>query len=204
MVTSPRTIFSLLQLDFWLYEAFPQKELDILISHHRQLGTVKSLKRGRQFNSYSQGEMIPKGARIPQGGRPGDAYTFYEGMEAITHDEINALFNDAEVCAMSLTPKTMLNTDIQDSMILSVAARILSYPITKQLEEDSADADRLGISGANTYLCNNYTSPLHRDHDSGTGLCAQYELQALCSLDEYSFNHADYGLYMVSRRNSLW
>jgi hypothetical protein len=91
-----------IKLDFWLYEAFPQHVLDTLISHHRQLGKVKSVKRGAQFNSYSQGGMIPKGGRISQGGRPGDAYTFYEGMEAITLDDIDALFNDAEVCCVSL------------------------------------------------------------------------------------------------------
>jgi hypothetical protein len=89
-------------------------------------------------------------------------------------------------------------------MILSAVARILEYPIIKQLEEDSADADRIGISGTNTYLCNNYTSPLHCDNDAGTGLCAQYELQALSALDEYAFTHGDYGVYMVTRRNSLW
>ena len=60
------------------------------------------MKRGAQFNSYSQGEMIPKGGRISQGGRPGDAYTFYEGMEAITLYDIDALFNDAEVRCMFL------------------------------------------------------------------------------------------------------
>jgi hypothetical protein len=98
----------------------------------------------------------------------------------------------------------MLHKDIQDSMILSAAARILKYPIIKQLEEDSADADKLGISGTNTYLCNNYTSPLHGDNDAGTGLCAQYEIQALSALDEYAFVHAEYGVYIVTRRNSLW
>jgi hypothetical protein len=98
----------------------------------------------------------------------------------------------------------MLHKDVQDSMILSAAARILEYSIIKQLEEDSADADRLGISGTNTYLCNNYTSPLHGDNDAGTGLCAQYEIQALSALDEYAFVHGDYGVYMVTRRNSLW
>jgi len=91
--------------------------------------------------------MVPKGARVPQGGQPEDAYTFYEGMGAV--------------------------------------------------------ADRLGISGTNTYLCNNYTSPLHCDNNSGTSLCAQYKLQALSALDEYSFIHADYGLYIVSCQNSL-
>jgi hypothetical protein len=91
-----------IKLDFWLYEAFPQNVLKTLISHHRQLGKVKSVKRGAQFNSFSQGKMVPKGGRISQGGRPGDAYTFYEGMEAITLDDIDALFNDAEVCCACL------------------------------------------------------------------------------------------------------
>ena len=60
------------------------------------------MKCGAQFNSYSQGEMIPRGARITQGGQPGYAYTFYEGMEAITLDDIDALFNDDEVCCIPL------------------------------------------------------------------------------------------------------
>jgi len=41
--------------------------------------------------------MIPKGARAAAGGAPGDSYTFYSGMEAITVEGIKALFNDAEV-----------------------------------------------------------------------------------------------------------
>jgi len=89
-------------------------------------------------------------------------------------------------------------------MILSMVAKRLDFKIVKQLEADAVNADRLGISGTNTFLCNNYTSPMHKDKDAGTGLCAQYDLHALSSLDEYSFIHAEYGIYMVSRSNSLW
>jgi hypothetical protein len=66
----------------------------------------------------------------------------------------------------------MVHKDVQDSIILLAVARIFKYLIIKKLEENSADADRLDISGTNTYLCNNYTSPLHGDNDAGTGLCA--------------------------------
>ena len=89
-------------------------------------------------------------------------------------------------------------------MILSEATRILAFSIFAELRDSTSTADRLGISGATTYLCNNYTSPLHCDDDASRGLCAQYDLQALPQYCKYSFIYADYGLYMVSRANSLW
>ena len=41
--------------------------------------------------------MFPKGARAPMGGAPGDTYTFYTGMEALEDEDIESLFDDAEV-----------------------------------------------------------------------------------------------------------
>ena len=41
--------------------------------------------------------MIPKGARAAKGGGKGDTYAFYVGMEAVSTDDLNLLFNDAEV-----------------------------------------------------------------------------------------------------------
>lgn len=68
------------------------------MAHHNSLQNVKALRsRGKQFNSYSQGEMYPKGTRSPAGGSPGDAYTMYAGMEAVDVESINSLFDDAEV-----------------------------------------------------------------------------------------------------------
>ncbi|KAF8955023.1 hypothetical protein BDZ97DRAFT_1861869 [Flammula alnicola] len=174
-------------LDFWIYNAFSDDIFKKLVSHHSRLQHVKALTRGSQFNSYSQGKMIPKGARLPMGGAPGDSYAFYTGMDAVTQAELEALFDDAE-----------------DSMILSEAGRLILFNVYKELEDTTANGDRLGISGANTYYCNNYTSPLHRDDDAGAGLCAQYDLQAKSDLCEYSFTYADYRIYLVSRSNSLW
>ena len=80
-----------------MYDAFHSTILSRLQSHHSDLQHVKKITRGSQFESYSQGAMLPKGAHAPMGGAPGDSYTFYSGMEAVTEEGIRALFNDAEV-----------------------------------------------------------------------------------------------------------
>ncbi len=188
-----------------MYNAFPTTYLARLQSHHSELQEVKKVTRGRQFHSYSQGSMIPKGARAPVGGAPGDSYTFYAGMEAITANGINALFNDAEVSPQMFIIYFMRSIlHFKDSMVLLETSRILAFPIFQDLQETTSRAEKLGTSGSTVYLCNNYTSPLHRDNDSAHGLCAQYELLALIEFLEYSFIYADYGLYMVSHYNSLW
>lgn len=89
-------------------------------------------------------------------------------------------------------------------MILLEATRILAFGIFTELRKASFNGDRIGTSAATTYSCNNYTSPIHKDEDAVAGLCAQLELLAKSSLCEYSFIHADYGVYFVSRSNSLW
>jgi len=89
-------------------------------------------------------------------------------------------------------------------MILLESTRVLAFDIFKDLKTASSNGDRIGTSAATTYLCNNYTSPIHKDHDAATGLCAQFGLQAKSALHEYSFIHADYRVYFVSRSNSLW
>ena len=89
-------------------------------------------------------------------------------------------------------------------MILMEATRILAFGIFHDLQKFSSSGDRIGTSAVTTYLCNNYTSPIHKDEDETTGLCAQFSLQAKSTLHEYSFIHADYRIYFVSRSNSLW
>ncbi|KDR64965.1 hypothetical protein GALMADRAFT_82467 [Galerina marginata CBS 339.88] len=176
-------------LDFWVYNPFPDKIFDDLLKHHEGLRdlNLKSLKRGSQFTFYSQGTMVPRGSRIAMGGLPGDAYVMYPGMEALDSEGIHVLFNDAET-----------------SMILSETARIFSFDHFAALDKASNEGDRLGTSGATTYLCNNYTAPLHKDNDVAPGICAQYQLQARKDLKEYSFIYGDYRKYVVSRSNSLW
>lgn len=87
---------------------------------------------------------------------------------------------------------------------MSEAARITHFQIFNDIQTLTDKAMRLGITGANIYSCNNYTSPLHCDNDAGHGLCAQIELQAYTEYDEYSFIYADYGIYMQAQSNSLW
>jgi predicted transcriptional regulator YdeE len=43
--------------------------------------------------------MIPKGGREAMGGAEGDTYTLYAGMEAVSMQDIDSLFDDAEVSA---------------------------------------------------------------------------------------------------------
>jgi hypothetical protein len=68
------------------------------VDHHSQLSNVKKINRGKKFQSYSMGEMMGHGLRAAMGGAAGDSYTFYAGMEAVTSEDIHALFNSAEVC----------------------------------------------------------------------------------------------------------
>lgn len=89
-------------------------------------------------------------------------------------------------------------------MILDETVRPHHPDVVKDLQKISTAADRLGTSGATQYRCHNYTSPLHKDTDVARGLCAQYELCADKDLDEYAFVYGDYGIYIVSRSNSLW
>ena len=48
--------------------------------------------------------MIPKGGREAMGGGKGDTYTLYAGMEAVSTEDLNSLFNDAEVLATKGLP----------------------------------------------------------------------------------------------------
>lgn len=89
-------------------------------------------------------------------------------------------------------------------MILYVTARSVHPEMCKDLKEIASETEKLGITGSNLYLCDNFTSALHQDKDAVRGLCAQFELTADSELREYAFIYATYGLYVVSQSNSLW
>lgn len=55
------------------------------------------LKRGTSLEAWKYGEMRAFGSRLPQGGRRGDAYAMYAGIDANSDDEIEALFAHAQV-----------------------------------------------------------------------------------------------------------
>lgn len=86
-----------LKLDVWCYNAFSRRILKRLNIHHQRLRTVKSIKRGKQFENFCNGEMYAVGFRMPMGGCPGSAYSVYEGMGANTLNGMETLFDHAEV-----------------------------------------------------------------------------------------------------------
>jgi hypothetical protein len=60
---------------------------------------TKAIKRGTQFRRFEWGRMHPIGSRKPAGGRPGDTYTGYAGMEVTDIAHIRLLFAHAAVCS---------------------------------------------------------------------------------------------------------
>lgn len=74
------------------------RDLMLLKTHHAQaIRAAPSVKRGGSHASWADGLMIPFGTRAAQGGRPGDAFTSYSYMLAETPDQIQIMFNHAEV-----------------------------------------------------------------------------------------------------------
>ena len=65
--------------------------------HSKKLPRSRAIQRGSQFNYLSGGTMVGLGSREPAGGASGDAYRAYEGMSADSLDDIDLLFNHAEV-----------------------------------------------------------------------------------------------------------
>lgn len=142
------------------------------------------------------------------GGCPGSAYSVYEGMEAHNLAGLEALFDHAEVGPKNRhNSPTLFNnfiSSIQDSMVLYETARSIHPAMCRELEAITINTEKLGTTGTTLYLCDNYTSAIHRDKDATRGLCAQFVLKADVTLREYAFIYASYGLYVVSQANSLW
>lgn len=68
--------------------------------HHRMITSRTqgvNLKRGKLFQPWAYGRMIPIGSRQPQGGRPGDSYTAYAHMISDAGDDLNMIFGHALV-----------------------------------------------------------------------------------------------------------
>jgi hypothetical protein len=89
-------------------------------------------------------------------------------------------------------------------MILHETARSHHSQLCQDLQHETSEAERLGITGTSLYLCDNYTTPLHKDKDKTRGLCSQYFLHADEELKEYAFIYAKYRIYMLPRSNCLW
>ena len=68
-----------------------------MIAHSKQLPRSRVIRRGNQFSYLSGGSMVGLGSRQPSGGPSSNAYRAYEGMSANSLDDIDMLFNHAEV-----------------------------------------------------------------------------------------------------------
>jgi len=70
-----------------MFGVFTDDELVMLQHNRNELPRAAAVGRGGQFQAWKNGEMLGFGSRMPSGGRPGDTYTVYQGMEIM--DDVN-------------------------------------------------------------------------------------------------------------------
>ncbi|KAJ3751605.1 hypothetical protein EV360DRAFT_89564 [Lentinula raphanica] len=174
-------------VDIIWWRPFDAEKLALLQDTIVESTGVQALKRGAQFRSFGGGKMIPIGARTPSGGREGDAYTTYAGLEAHSQQGLEILFNQAATSAMML------------------AATKMVYPkLAIELKDLSAECDKIGLTGANIYNCTGYMAPIHQDKDVTRGLCVQALLSAEPAYKEYAFCNIEYQYYISTTTNCMW
>ncbi|KAJ3831235.1 hypothetical protein F5878DRAFT_667770 [Lentinula raphanica] len=174
-------------VDFMWWNPFDDEMLSILQDNVVESTGVQAVKRGGQFQTFSSGKMVPVGSRIPSGGRPGDSYTSYSGLEASTQNGLDILFNQAAT-----------------SIIMTSTSKHAHPDLASELRLLSADCDRIGMTGANIFNCSGYIAPIHSDHDATRGLCAQALLHADPTYKEFSFCNIPYQYYITTSTNCLW
>lgn len=149
--------------------------------------------------------MVGVGSREAAGGAPADAYRPYEGMTGSELDDIDLLFNHAEVCIEYCWFPKLIGFSLQDTTIILETARAIHPNLVKNFLDAGQNADRLGKIGCNIYHCKNYTAPQHQDSgDAARGLCTQLEWRACTSWMEYGFIHAEDGYAFETQENMLW
>ena len=79
------------------FNAFSQHIHERLKHHQQSVSKFKPLKRGSAFQNWNFGQMRAIGSRVPQGGKAGDAYTPYAGIDGSTAEELQVLFGHAFV-----------------------------------------------------------------------------------------------------------
>ncbi|KAJ3968626.1 hypothetical protein EV361DRAFT_407064 [Lentinula raphanica] len=172
--------------DFVWFGAFEKDKLALLQDAVVESTGVEPVTRGRQFESYMGGEMTPLGSRSPSGGRAGDAYTSYSGLEASTERGLAILFKQAATSAM----------------MLKVASQ--AHPeLTRRLKTRSEECDQLGMMGANLFNCTGYMAPIHRDKDATSGLSVQALLEADTEYKEYGFCNIEHQYYITTATNCI-
>jgi hypothetical protein len=82
-----------------IFGAFSDDELRDLRKDAKTFLKTGNLCRGSDFQPWNRGQMKPVGSRQPAGGRTGDTYTVYRGMEIELGDveKVKQLFRHAKV-----------------------------------------------------------------------------------------------------------
>ncbi|KAJ3841852.1 hypothetical protein F5878DRAFT_702347 [Lentinula raphanica] len=174
-------------VDFMWWGPFDADKLALLQDAVVESTGVQSVSRGGQFQSFAGGKMTPIGSRSPSGGRAGDTYTSYAGLDATTEEGLNILFKQAAT-----------------SVMMQEAALQVHPNLARELKRIGRECDRMGMTGANIFNCTGYMAPIHRDKDASRGLCAQALLSADTTYREFSFCNIEYQYYIVTRTNCLW
>ncbi|KAG1817623.1 uncharacterized protein BJ212DRAFT_1299153 [Suillus subaureus] len=85
--SSPNTMLAGVSFDTLSYEDLQK------IRYESSAGKeTKAIKQGSQFCRFEWGKMHPVGSRKPTGGKPGDTYMGYAGMEVMDTSHIRLLF----------------------------------------------------------------------------------------------------------------
>lgn len=79
------------------FKACNEEGMENMRKHRKSVSHFNPLKRGSSLEAWKYGEMRAFGSRLPQGGRRGDAYAMYAGINADSDEEIKALFEHAQV-----------------------------------------------------------------------------------------------------------
>lgn len=129
----------------------------------------------------------------------------YNGMTAENAEGVEILFNHAEVriCVEYIGPQT--HETPKNAEIFFYVAHPYYPELSKEAKSITHNTEKLGRRSATHYNCDNYTSPIHCDHDATRGTCAQYTLpNRMDEYDEYSFVYGAYGIYIVTRVGCFW
>ncbi|KAG6836756.1 hypothetical protein H0H93_003675 [Arthromyces matolae] len=173
------------------FNAIPPKTLSRLKQHHRNISTLPPLNRGYSFDAWRYGMMRAIGSRVPQGGRPGDTYTLYAGMEGRNEQEIRMLFGHAE------------NADALVTIAQSIHPHY-TRDVGRASPADTSNLgmNRLGTTSNNIFACSNYMSPQHFDDDEDISICAQYKKS--CHSDEFNFAFTQWNCFIETIEGAVW
>jgi hypothetical protein len=187
--------------------------------HHRMISHRTkgiNVKRGKLFQPWALGRMIPIGSRQPQGGRPGDTYTTYAHMATDSEEDLDMMFGHAVVGDTDLGDRLLFTPMVQDADGLNeiINGAVSGYRDARIKQSIEAELNLLGSTGANLYYCDNYLAPQHNDHDAAHwSACCQLWKDMKAEVgdgrvpipkDEFNFAFTQWGVYIETEEKCVW